>query len=64
MHKIQSWKSKNTQEERLLSNSPDVEIVAVKAVDVELISLGWTVGLLSVKIAKKSCTLYRNQVVN
>lgn len=52
MHKIQSFKSKYTQD-----GSVDVDILAVKTV-VELILLVQTVMQLSVKIAKKSCVLY------
>lgn len=58
MHKIQSFKSKYTQD-----GSVDVDILAVKTV-VELILLVQTVMQLSVKIAKKSCVLYWNLPVN
>lgn len=59
MHKIQSFKSKYTQD-----GSVDVDILAVKTVDLELILLVQTVMQLSVKIAKKSCVLYWNLPVN
>lgn len=52
MHKIQSFKSKYTQD-----GSVDVDILAVTTV-VELILLVQTVMQLSVKIAKKSFVLY------
>lgn len=58
MHKIQSFKSKYTQD-----GSVDVDILAVTTV-VELILLVQTVMQLSVKIAKKSCVLYWNLPVN
>lgn len=58
MHKIQSFKSKYTQD-----GSVDVDILAVTTV-VELILLVQTVMQLSVKIAKKSFVLYWNLPVN